>query len=793
MEFGRPGQKVARFGLYEADVRQRVLTKGGLKVRLQDQPFQVLALLLERPGELVTREEIQQKLWPADTYVAFDDGLNTAIKKLRSALSDTADNPRFIETVPRRGYRFVAPVNILPVPQLATGNQRQTEPSSSFQVPETSTVDTTPVAAERLRPGRVRYVWLAFGGLLLAGGIATYLHLRAPSFRVTPSDTIVLADFVNTTGETVFDTALREATEVGLQQSPYLNIVPDRKTAAILTEMRRGADDHMTGNVAIEVCQRAGGKVTVQGSISSIGTTYLVGLAAIRCDNGAPIAREEVEARRKEDVVDALGNATSRLRARLGESMPSIQKYDVPLVSATTPSLDALRAYGQALSALEKSGDLAAVPFFKRAIELDPNFALAYGTLADIYWNLGEAELARQNAIKAYELRDRVTDLEKLSIETGYRLYVTGEREKAVDAFEIARRTYPVSSRFLNDLGVVYGSLGRFDQEIAIYRESLRAAPSVSTIYGNLAVSLMALGKIDEAGTVLSEAARRNLESDYLLQVNYWREFLRGNSDEMKRILLRSLNVPGAQSLLLSEQANTEAYFGHFEKARQLSNTAAKLMQNEGQKEAAGLCLAQAAVREAEIGDYARARDLIYRAQHLTHNQNVLTLTALVMVQIGDFAKGHVLAGKLDKQYPSSTFIQKYWLPVIGAVAELRQNQGTKAVNLLSPVEPLDSAAPDEFPTGTLYPAYVRGQAYLVLDDGSKAEAEFQKLLDHRGVVLNFPLGALARLGQARAYACRHDSLRAHNAYRDFLQLWKDADSNLPTFKRAKAEYAALR
>jgi tetratricopeptide (TPR) repeat protein len=619
------------------------------------------------------------------------------------------------------------------------------------------------------------------------------LHLRVPSFHVTPSDTIVLADFVNTTGETVFDTALREATEVGLQQSPYLNIVPDRKTAAILTEMRRGADDHMTGNVAIEVCQRAGGKVTVQGSISSIGTTYLVGLAAIRCDDGTPIAREEVEARRKEDVVDALGNATSRLRARLGESMPSIQKYDVPLERATTPSLDALRAYGQALSTLEKSGDLATVPFFKRAIELDPNFALAYGTLADIYWNLGEAELARQNAIKAYELRDRVTDLEKLSIETGYRLYVTGEREKAIEAFEIARRTYPVSSRFLNDLGVVYGSLGRFDQEIAIYRESLRADPSVSTIYGNLAVSLMALGKIDEAGTVLSEAARRNLQSDYLLQVNYWREFLRGNGDEMKRILVRSQDVPGAQSLLVSEQANTEAYFGHFEKARQLSNTAAKLMQNEGQKEAAGLCLAQAAVREAEIGDYARARDLISRAQHLTHDQNVLTLTALVMVQIGDFAKGHVLAGKLDKQYPSNTFIQKYWLPVIGAVAELRQRQGAKGVNLLSPVEPLDSAAPDEFPTGTLYPAYVRGQAYLALGDGGKAEVEFQKLLDHRGMVLNFLLGALARLGQARAYACSHDSLRAHDAYRDFLQLWKDADPDLPIFKQAKAEYAALR
>ena len=783
-------RRIVRFGSFEADLQEARLSKGGIRIRLQEQPFQILVLLLERPGQVVTREEIRRKLWSNDTFVEFDDALNTAVRKLRAALNDSADNPRFLETVPRKGYRFLAPISLPPDLQVELSPVQN-------KVPDTVSVPPPEIAhSNASRPwwfGWSRWAWIGIAALMLATIGGVYWYRSRARFQITAADTIVVADFVNTTGETVFDSALREATEVGLQQSPYFNIVPDRKTAAILTEMRRGADDHMTGNVAIEVCQRAGGKVTVQGSISSIGTTYLVGLAAIRCDNGVPIAREEVEARRKEDVVDALGNATSRLRARLGESLPSIQKYDVPLVRATTPSLDALRAYGQALSTLEKSGDLAAVPFFKRAIELDPNFALAYGTLADIYWNLGEAELARQNAIKAYELRDRVTDLEKLSIEAGYQLYVTGELEKAVDAFEVARRTYPVSSRFLNDLGVVYGRLGRFGQEIDIYRESMRAGPLSSTIYGNLAVSLMALSKIDEAGTVLSEAAGRNLQSDYLLQVNYWREFLRGDSDEMRRILLQSLDVPGAQSLLLSEQANTEAYFGHFEKARQLSNTAAKLMQNEGQNEAAGICLAQAAVREAEIGDYARARDLISRAQHLTHDQNVLTLTALVMVQIGDFAKGHVLAGKLDKQYPSNTFIQEYWLPVIGALADLRQNHGANAVSLLSPVEPLDSAAPDQFPTGTLYPAYVRGQAYLVLGDGSRAEAEFQKLLDHRGVVLNFPLGALARLGQARAYVCSHDSLGAHDAYRDFLQLWKDADPDLPILKQAKAEYAALR
>jgi tetratricopeptide (TPR) repeat protein len=502
---------------------------------------------------------------------------------------------------------------------------------------------------------------------------------------------------------------------------------------------------------------------------------------------------EQGEARRKEEVVDTLGSATTRLRARLGESMPSIQKYDVSLEQATTPSLDALKAYGEAFSTQGELGDLAAVPFFKRAIELDPNFALAYGALAANYRNLGESELARQNAIKAYELRDRVTEFERHSIEAWYHLYVTGDFEKAAEAFEIARRNYPVSSRSLNDLGVIYGSLGFFDKEIEIDRESLRSGLSAAAIYGNLAVSLMAVGKIDEAGTVLAEAGKRSLQSDYLLQVNYWRAFLRGDSGEMQRILLRSSEIPGAQAVLLSEQANTESYSGHFAKARQLSQTAAKLLQRDGQEEAASLCLAQAAVREAEAGDSLVARDLISRALHLSRNQNVLALAALVMVRSGDIVKGRSWAEQLDQRYPSSTFIQKYWLPVIGAVVELRQDRGAKAVSLLSAVEPLDSAAPDEFSISTLYPAYVRGQSYLAAGDGGKAAAEFQKLIDHPGMVLNFPLGAMARLGQARAYALSRDSVKARDAYRDFFQLWRDADPGLPILKRAKMEYTALR
>jgi DNA-binding winged helix-turn-helix (wHTH) protein len=323
-------RKLARFGLFGADTQQRVLTKNGLRVRLQDQPFQVLALLLERPGEIVTREELREKLWSSDTYVEFDAGLNTAIKKLRLALGDSADNPRFIETVHRRGYRFVAPVSLTLDPQISAAQGVPSEDPPSL--PGSSSGVNPPLKATDRRPAwRLRYLGPLTGALLLAVAIGAYLLLRARNFHVTPSDTVVVADFANSTGETVFDDALREATEVGLQQSPFLNILSDRKMAAILKQMGRTADDRVTSQIAIELCQRAGSKVTVQGSISSIGTAYLIGLTAIRCDNGAPIALEQVQAGRKEDVVDALGKATTRLRARLGESMPSVQNYDVPL------------------------------------------------------------------------------------------------------------------------------------------------------------------------------------------------------------------------------------------------------------------------------------------------------------------------------------------------------------------------------------------------------------------------------------------------------------------------------
>jgi DNA-binding winged helix-turn-helix (wHTH) protein/Tfp pilus assembly protein PilF len=778
-------RRIIRFGAYEADLREASLTKAGIRIRLQEQPFQILVLLLEHPGQVVTREEIRQKLWSDDTFVEFDDALNTAVRKLRTALNDSADNPRFLETVPRRGYRFVAPVSLLPELNLGPA---QAPDNASAPTPEIARSE----ASRPLRAGWPRWIWIGIAVLALAATAAVYWYRSRSRFQITSKDTVVLADFVNTTGEAVFDDALRQGLEIGLKQSPFVQVQSDRKTAVILKQMGREPDARMTGRMAIDVCQRTGSKVTVQGSIASLGTTYLVGLAAIRCDTGQPIANEQVQAKRKEDVVDALGRASAQLRARLGESLPSIQKYNAPLEQATTPSLDALNAYGMALSTWDKKGDDASLPFFKKAIELDPNFAMAYGAIATIYHNKGESALARENTVKAYDLRDRVTEAEKLAIESRYFLYVPGDLEKASQVFELWARNYPALATPLNQLGSTQSNLGRYEQATDSLRAALNLDPTRSTTYANLAEDLLSLNRLEDAEAVLAEAEKRKFQTDFLLEVRYLRAFLRNDDAEMQRILVQSSDVPGAQGLLLTQQANTEAYHGHFEKADELSGVAANLMEHDGDKELAATCLGEGAVREAAVGNSARARSLIAKAQKTLRGQDVVILAALVSAQIGDSKQAETLVQEMNRQWPEDTFVQKYWLPVIRALMDIHQQQWSKAASDLDPAVQFDFASPPSLSVATIYPAYVRGYAYLGAGDGTRAALEFQKLVDHSGMVLNFPLAPLARLGRARAYVRSGDAVKARAAYLDFLQFWHEADPSSPVVKQAREEYARL-
>ena len=625
--------------------------------------------------------------------------------------------------------------------------------------------------------------------LLIAGGV--YYFTRRDK-ALSHKDTIVLSDFANSTGEPIFDDTLKTALSVSLRQSPFLNVLPDSQVAKTLRQMTRPAGTKLTPELARELCQRAGSKAYLVGAIGRLGSEYVVGLKAVNCKNGNTLAEEQVTAASKEKVLDSLGGAAAKLRAELGESLATVQKFDAPLEQATTFSLDALNAYGLALSTWDKKGDRDSLPIFKKAIELDPNFAMAYSALATINHNLGDSELARENATKAYELRDRVTEAERESIEARYYSYVTGDLEKAEEVYALAVQNYPDSAGAYNHLANEQGELGRYEQSVQSFRKALLLDPSRASTYSNLAVGLLALNRVEEASAVLTEADKRGLRTDTLLQAHYWIAFLRNDEKEMERLVQRSSDLPGAQAILLSEQSNTAAYHGHFEKARESSRAAENLMERDANKEFAASYLVQAALRESEVGEFARAQQYISQAQKLSHGQDVATLTAVALVQIGSVNQAEALCHELDKQWPEGTIVQKYWLPAIRAEIDLRQARPSKAMDDLGVATPLEFANPGSTAVPTLYPTYVRAQAYLAMGDGPRAAREFRELTDRPGLVLNYPLGALAHLGLARAYKSTGDLQNSRQAYLDFLSLWKDADPDIPILKEAKVEYAKL-
>ncbi len=794
MDQQRAVGRLVRFGVFEVDFREGLLSKAGRRIRLQDQPFRILALLVERPGQLVTREEIQQTLWSDDTFVDFDDGLNTAIRKLRTALGDSAENPRFIETVPRRGYRFLAPVTSEPSGD-SGDHPVAAEPDviPPVAVPEI-VPEPLPEAAPR-RFSKLRPLWLVAVLLIVAAAIfgGRYAYSRRHALQITSKDTIVLADFANTTGDPVFDRALKQGLIIGLEQSPEMNVLSDRKVASILKMMGRPSDQPLTQAAALEVCQRTSGKVVVAGSISSLGTQYLIGLAALRCDTGDPITHQQIEAKRKEDVIEALGDITTQVRAALGESIASIKKFDVPLEQATTTSLDALKAYSLALATWDRKGDEATVPFLKRAVELDPNFAMGYAALGTIYHNLNDPSLASDNMTKAYQLSEHLGDYEKLSIESRYHRYVAGDQEKAAQVYELITQTYPESAGAFSNLGSVYASLGQYVKAAISYRRALTLDPTRASTYANLAMMLLAQNQPDEVAALIAEADKRGLRGEYLIEVNYWNAFLRKDTASMQQILLHASDTPGAEALLIAAQSNTEAHLGHFVKSRELAGVAAELMQHEGDKEAAADYLAEAGLREAEIGSQAQARQYVNQALKLSPGLDVRTLSALTFARIGDLPRAQSLAEELGKQYPVNTFLQNYWLPAIHAQVELNQGNWQKAIDTLALTSRLESAWPTTITVATFYPAYIRGECYLAGNQGANAAMEFQKLLDHPGLVLNHPLHALSHLQLGRAYASAGLTERSRNSYSDFLDLWKDADSDIPILHQAKTEYAKLK
>ena len=626
--------------------------------------------------------------------------------------------------------------------------------------------------------------------LLVAGGL--YYRSHRQSNRLTDKDTIVLSDFDNRTGDTVFDDTLKQGLSVQLEQSPFLALVSDRKVNETLKLMGRTAGDRLTPEITREVCQRTGSKAMLTGSIAGLGNQYVIGLKVVNCNSGDVLAEAQEQAAGKEAVLKALDAAAVSLRNKLGESLSSVQKYDTPVEEATTPSLEALKAYSLGLKMEYTKGSTASMPFYKRAVALDPNFAMAYRALSAGYSDLGELGRATEYARKAYELREKASERERFTIEGTYYLYATGELEKAAQAFELCRQIYPKDDTSYVYLAAISGYLGNWQKVFQECQEALSLGPNDVVNYANLGLAYTNLNRLDEADAVYKQAKERKLEHEFLFQELYLLGFLKGDAARMAQSVAAAMGKPGSEDMLLGAQADTEGWYGKLESAREVTRQAMDSAQQNDAKQGAAAYEAAAALREVEAENREQARAQAAAAVKLApRNRDVGAMAALALARAGDTAAAEKLAAELDKTFPLDTLVQRYWLPTIRAAVALERKDPNQAIERLQVASKIELSQPTNLAV-FLCPVYLRGEAYLMLHDGNRAAGEFQKFIDHRGLVVNFPWGALARLGLARAYALQGDTAKAKASYQDFLTIWKDADPDVPILIQAKAEYAKL-
>jgi len=672
--------------------------------------------------------------------------------------------------------------------------------------------------------------------ILAALGAYLYLQHRA-SHRLTAQDTLVLADFTNTSGDPVFDGTLRQGLVAQLEQSPFLNLLSDERIAQTLALMSQPKDARLTDDLARQVCQRTGGAATIEGSIASLGSQYVLGLKAVNCQSGDLLAAEQVTANGKEQVLKALGEGATRMREKLGESLASVQKYDVALEGVTTPSLEALQAYSAGYRAQEVKGDaLAATASFQQAISLDPNFAMAYARLGTNYFNLGEPTRAAESMRKAYDLRERVSEREKLYITSHYAEYDSGDLGAARRAYELWAQTYPRDNVPPTNLSVICIGLGELDKALVAAQEAMKLDPGNGLPYANLVSAYLYVNRRDEAKATAQQAQVRKLDSPLIYVNLYLVEFLERDAAGMEREVAGLMGKPGYEDVMLDSESDTAAYAGQLAKARELTRRAAESARRADEKETAAGYLAEAAVREALFGNPALAKQQAQAALALSDGRDAEAISAIALGRAGDAVQANRVAIDLGKRFPQDTLVQFEYLPMIHAATLLGSGntpqEAGMAVAALGAAAPYELGNPSVSLNFFLYPAYLRGEAYLEARQGTEAAVEFQKILNHPGVALNELIASLAHLGLARACAleaginltaspgrqsrllkhlvgkrpentaepagssqgpAQPDALaKARAAYQDFFALWKDADPDIPIYKQSKAEYAKL-
>ena len=618
---------------------------------------------------------------------------------------------------------------------------------------------------------------------VLACFVAGYIYFhRAP--KLTDKDTIVLADFINTTGDPVFDGTLRQGLAVQLEQSPFLSLVSEERIQKALGLMGRPADARLTPELAKEICERTASAAILEGSVASLGSQYVLGLRARNCRTGDVLDEEQAQAARKEDVLNALSQIASKFRTRVGESLSTVEKHSTPLAEATTPSLEALKSYSAARKVLSSTGDAAAVPLFKRAIEIDPKFAMAHAWLGRMYGDIDEPALSRESTSKAYQLRDRASDREKFFITASYDLQVTGNLEKAQQTCGAWAQTYPREwepHAFLG--GIIYSVSGKYEKAVEETKKAIDLDPDFAIGYGLLAADYAYLDRLGEAGNTLQRASERKLEiSDFLVQ-RYDIAFLKGDQAGMERQAALGRGKSEAEDWISDKEAFVLAYSGHLQQATRMSRRAADLAQQAAQRERAALYETGAALWEGFFGNAPAARRSAMAALELSKELYVEYGAAFALALSGDSSRSQTLANDLERRFGEDTSARFRYLPALRARVALNHGEPSKAIELLQIAVPYELGAPRSSMHGffgALYPVYVRGEAYLALHQGAEAAAEFQKILDHRGIVVSDPIGALAHLQLGRAFAISGDKIKAKAAYQDFLTLWKDADPDVP-------------
>lgn len=756
-----------RFGLYVLDAANGTLTRGSVRVRVQEQPFRLLLLLVERAGQIVSREEIRNRLWPQNTFVEFDKSLGVAVLKVREALGDDAGNPRFIETIPRRGYRFVAPVH---VPDVSPERAVPEKTSAVYSLKWNKKVKRT-----------------AVGVVLLGTVVAAGFWFFASSARIPEHAAIVVGDFENNTGDPVFDGSLRRAVVIHLRQSPYLDVLPDGKLRAALQNLGRSPDDALAPALASQVCQRLKATALVMGSIRSTDRNYSLSLDAERCSDGVSLIHQTFSVDNKQEVLPRLSSAVDHLRRKLGESRESLQKFDVPMEQATTSSLEALKAYQLGLELRTHSKNVEARAVLKTAITLDPNFAIAYAQLGSAYSNSGDATYARQYFQKAFELRARATEPERLYITGRYFDVVTGEREHGSDTYKLWTELYPNDWLPYNAIANNAVLLGRYETAVDSARKAMELGPSQDFGASNLIAALIGLNRLNDAKSMCEQLLAKGRDNSFIHLDLFAIAYLENDQEAIKRQLEWGEEHPDDVGMMFA-RGSAAASEGKIETATKLFDQTAEVDISNGDSEAAAIALVESAEMNSEMGRSSIAKRESERALKLGKNEMVYGLAALVALRQHDVQSAQLLLAEMDHDHPLSTFNLGIYSPIIRTfVAISKRSSPSEVKSLMEPALQYEYGS-----LADMLPIYVRGVAYLAVDAPAQAEAEFQKIITHHSVDATTTLYPLSVLGIARCYSLQGRRAESREAYLHLFHLWKDADKDLPILLTARAEFHAL-